>query len=229
VTRTRVGEPALPQARDDLGAEDARGLEQQSGKIRLAHAGIVTRGPANVNLLDRNRRYAATMTVEVRPARPEEYQETGRVTALAYREFADSDSWDRYLELIADVGARADIALVLAAFEDGRVLGSATLELDRRIEDDDPALPPEQAEIRMLGVDPDRRGRGVARALMDACFAWAARAGKTRMLLHTTQRMKVAREMYEAMGFERLPDRTFPDGFVLLTYGKAIEPETREP
>jgi GNAT superfamily N-acetyltransferase len=168
------------------------------------------------------------MTVEVRPARPEEYEETGRVTALAYREFADSDSWDRYLELIADVGARADIALVLAAFEDGRVLGSATLELDRRIEDDDPALPPEQAEIRMLGVDPDRRGGGVARALMDACFAWAARAGKTRMLLHTTQRMKVAQEMYDAMGFERLPDRTFPDGFVLLTYGKAIEPETRE-
>lgn len=168
------------------------------------------------------------MTVEVRPARPEEYEETGRVTALAYREFAHSDSWDRYLELIADVGARADIATVLAAFEDGRVLGSATLELDRRIEDDDPALPPEQAEIRMLGVDPDRRGRGVARALMDACFAWAATAGKTRMLLHTTQRMKVAQEMYEAMGFERLPDRTYPDGFVLLTYEKAIETETRE-
>jgi len=98
------------------------------------------------------------MTIEVRPARPEEYEETGRVTALAYREFADGDSWDRYLDLIADVGARADIALVLAAFEDGRVLGSATLELDQRIENDDPALPPEQAEIRMLGVDPDRRG-----------------------------------------------------------------------
>jgi GNAT superfamily N-acetyltransferase len=169
------------------------------------------------------------MTVEVRPAQPEEYEETGRVTALAYREFSDSDSWDRYLELIADVGARADIALVLAAFEDGRVLGSATLELDRRIENDEPDLPPEQAEIRMLGVDPERRGRGVARALMDACFTWAARAGKSRMLLHTTQRMKVAQEMYEAMGFERLPDRTFPDGFVLLTYEKGIEPETREP
>jgi len=165
------------------------------------------------------------MTVEVRPARPEEYEETGRVTALAYREFADGDSWDRYLELIADVGARADIALVLAAFEDGRVLGSATLELDRRIEDDDPALPPEQAEIRMLGVDPGQRGRGVARAIIDACFAWAAKAGKTRMLLHTTQRMKSAQAMYVSLGFERLPDRVFPDGFVLLTYVRPIPPE----
>src|SRR4029453_4204287 len=88
------------------------------------------------------RRYAATVTIEVRPARPAEYEEPGRVTALAYREFADSDSWDRYLQLIADVGARADIALVLAAFDDGRVLGSATLELDERIEDGEPDLPP---------------------------------------------------------------------------------------
>ena len=40
--------------------------------------------------------------------------------------------------------------------------------------------------------------------------------------------MKVAQAMYEAMGFERLPDRTFPDGFVLLTYAKAVEPDARE-
>jgi GNAT superfamily N-acetyltransferase len=162
------------------------------------------------------------MTIEVRPARPEEYDETGRVTALAYREFADGESWKRYLELIADVGARADIAVVLAAVEDGRILGSATLELDRRIEDDDPQLPPEEAEIRMLGVDPEQRGRGVAKALMDACFAWAAEEGKTWMRLHTTQRMKVAQAMYESMGFDRLPDRVLPDGFVLLTYQKPI-------
>lgn len=165
------------------------------------------------------------MTVEVRPARPEEYEEAGRVTALAYREFADGESWDRYLDLIADVGARAHVGVVLIAVEEGRILGSATLELDERIEDDDDALPPDQAEIRMLGVDPGRRGRGVARAIMDACFAWAAKAGKTRMLLHTTQRMKAAQAMYGALGFARLPDRVFPDGFVLLTYERPIPPE----
>ena len=147
------------------------------------------------------------------------------MTALAYREFADSESWDRYLELIADVGARAHVGVVLIAVEEGRILGSATLELDQRIEDDDDPLPPDQAEIRMLGVDPDQRGRGVARAIMDACLAWAAKAGKTRMLLHTTQRMKAAQAMYEALGFERLPDRVFPDGFVLLTYERPIPPE----
>ena len=148
------------------------------------------------------------------------------MTALAYREFirpGDHD-WEEYLARIADVAARADSTTVLVAVEDGRILGSATVELDARIEDDDPPLPPELAEIRMLGVHPEERGRGVARALLDASFAWAAERGKTRMRLHTTQRMRIAQAMYEAMGFEQLADRVFPDGFVLLTYEKPIPP-----
>lgn len=164
------------------------------------------------------------MAIQTRPARPEEYEEAGRVTALAYREFADSDSWDRYLAAIADVEGRADVGVVLVAVEHGRILGSATLELGERIEEDEPPLPPEEASIRMLGVHPDERGRGVARALMEECFARAREAGRTRMTLHTTKRMKAAQKMYEAFGFERLPDRTFPDGFVLLTYARPIPP-----
>jgi ribosomal protein S18 acetylase RimI-like enzyme len=164
------------------------------------------------------------VTIETRPARPEEYEEAGRVTSLAYREFAEGNSWDRYLEAIADVEGRAGVGLVLVAVEDGRVLGSATLELDQRIEEDEPPLPPDEASIRMLGVHPDERGRGVARALMRECFDRAREAGRTRMTLHTTQRMRAAQKMYEALGFERLADRTFPDGFVLLTYARPIPP-----
>ena len=153
------------------------------------------------------------MAIETRPARAEEYEEAGRVTALAYREFADSDSWDRYLEAIADVEGRADVGVVLVAIEDGRILGSATLELDERIEEDEPPLPPNEAHIRMLGVDPDERGRGVARALIHECLDRARDAGRTRMTLHTTQRMKAAQKMYEALGFERTPCQNFASSF----------------
>jgi ribosomal protein S18 acetylase RimI-like enzyme len=57
---------------------------------------------------------------------------------------------------------------------------------------------------------------------MDACFDEARSHGKRRMSLHTTQRMSTAQAMYERLGFERLPDRVFPDGFVLLTYERAL-------
>jgi ribosomal protein S18 acetylase RimI-like enzyme len=75
----------------------------------------------------------------------------------------------------------------------------------------------------MLGVHPNVRRRGVARALMSACFERARHEGKTFMTLHTTERMRDAQRMYEALGFERLDDRVFPDGFVLLTYRRPID------
>jgi len=164
--------------------------------------------------------------VEIHEARPEEYDEAGEVTALAYREFvrAGDADWDSYLGRIADVASRARTSVILVAVEGARVLGSATLEIGSRIDDDDPPLAPGEAHIRMLGVHPDVRGRGVARALMEACFDRARAEGRTWMTLHTTRRMRAAKRMYEEMGFERQADHVFPDGFVLLSYRKAISP-----
>lgn len=166
------------------------------------------------------------VTIEIREARPDEYDEAGEVTALAYREFVrpNDPDWEEYIARIADVRGRAERTTILVAVERGRILGTATLELEGRVEpDDDPSLAPGEAHIRMLGVHPRARRRGIARGLMDACFDLARERGKTRMTLHTTQRMRAAQAMYEGLGFRRLADRTFPDGFVLLTYERAID------
>ncbi len=131
------------------------------------------------------------MSIEVREASPEEYAEAGRVTAEAYREFVrpGDDDWERYLLRIADVQARAGDTTIMVAIEDGRVLGSLTLELDGRVRDGDHEhrpLDPGEAHIRMLGVDPAARARGVARALMAASEETARAVGKTFLTLHTT-------------------------------------------
>lgn len=165
------------------------------------------------------------MELRIRAARPAEFEEAGRVTALAYRELVrpGEQAWTQYLERVADVAGRAQRALVLVAVDgDDRILGSTTLELDARINEDDAPLGTGEAHVRMLGVAPESRGRGVARALMEACANEARARGKTRLTLHTTERMIVARRMYESMGFVRGTDRTFPDGFSLLTYAKEL-------
>jgi ribosomal protein S18 acetylase RimI-like enzyme len=165
------------------------------------------------------------MAIEVRRATREEYAEAGRVTAGAYREFArpGDTQWQDYLDRIADVGGRAGRTVVLVAVEDGRILGSSTLELEGRTEsDDDSPLAPDEAHVRMLGVDPGARRRGIARLLMEASFAEARRAGKERVTLHTTARMRAAQAMYESLGFERLEDVVYPDGFVLISYEKRL-------
>src|ERR671922_642289 len=112
------------------------------------------------------------MELDVREAAPAEYEEAGRVTAEAYREFARAgeDGWAGYLARIADVAERASRTTILVAVEGDRILGSLTLELDGRVRDEGDEefrpLEPDEAHIRMLGVDPSARGRGVARALM---------------------------------------------------------------
>lgn len=165
--------------------------------------------------------------MEVRTARPEEYAEAGKVTADAYREFIrpeDPGDWQVYLARIADVEERAGRTTIVVAVDDGRVLGSGTLELTGRTEPgEDEPVPADEAHIRMLGVDPSARGRGVAKALMAECVRLAREAGKSRMTLNTTERMKVAQRMYESLGFERGEDEAFPDGFVLLSYAKRID------
>ncbi|MGH2679624.1 MAG: GNAT family N-acetyltransferase [Actinomycetota bacterium] len=166
--------------------------------------------------------------MDVREAAPEEHAEAGRVTAEAYREYVrpGEEDWERYLFRIADVAARADRTTILVAVDEGRILGSLTLELDGRVRDGDDAdqrpLEPEEAHIRMLGVDPAARTRGVARTLMEESEERARAAGKTFMTLHTTSRMEAAQAMYQRLGYERLANRVYPDGFVLLSYRKRL-------
>jgi ribosomal protein S18 acetylase RimI-like enzyme len=167
--------------------------------------------------------------MEIREVQPEEHEEAGRVTALAYREFAppDDPDWEEYLGEIADVGSRAGLTTVLVAVEEGRILGTATVELDNKVPESDPerVLEPDEAHLRMLGVDPDARGQGVGRALVEAAIEVAGRRGKKVFRLTTTRMMTVARGMYERMGFTATPDRDrhFDSGFVLYAYEYPLE------
>jgi ribosomal protein S18 acetylase RimI-like enzyme len=164
--------------------------------------------------------------VEIREVRPEEQEAAGRATAAAYAVFAPGGASPNadYLARVADVGARAEHALVLGALEDGEVLGTVTLELNGRIPGGHPRAPLEedQANVRMLGVDPGVQRQGIGRRLMEASIDEARRAGKRRVTLETTEEMTAAQRLYEAMGFVRGPDLVWDDGFRLRTYELAL-------
>jgi ribosomal protein S18 acetylase RimI-like enzyme len=162
------------------------------------------------------------MTLEVRPARPEEYELVGEITAAAYAEFLEGTKWVAYLDEIADVAGRADRTEILVVADHGEIIGSATLELDGRTSAEDGPLPPHEAHIRMLGVHPDARGRGAAKALMEACEARARGAGRTFMTLNTTDLMGAAKAMYEGLGYVRGPDQPLSEGMTLLLYEKEL-------
>lgn len=166
--------------------------------------------------------------IDIHPVRPSEHAVAGVATARAYTEFAPGGSagWDAYLQRIADVAGRSTRATVLVASVDGAIAGSATLEVESRM---DPGslhpLAPDEAHLRMLGVDPAYRGRGVARSLVLACIAMARARGKRRLTLDTGVVMVAAQRLYQSMGFTRIADHTTADGVHLLGYSLDIDAE----
>jgi GNAT superfamily N-acetyltransferase len=164
------------------------------------------------------------VAVEVREARSVgEVEAAGRVTVAANAEFAPADphgpfqpTWAGYLVSMADAAGRAADGVLLVAVEgDGRVVGTVTLYLAAGSEQ----WRPTDAMFRFLAVDPAARGRGIGRALFQACLDRARAVGKRRMALHTTEWMETARAMYERAGFQREPegDIRLP-GLTILAY-----------
>jgi ribosomal protein S18 acetylase RimI-like enzyme len=158
---------------------------------------------------------------EVREVRPDEYEIAGAVTRLAYVEFAESASpeWAEYLNRIADIAGRAPRTTVLVAVAGDRVLGSATLELTDHIESTwATPVAPDEAHLRMLGVDPDQRRKGIGRLLVNACIDVARVNGRRRLTLETTERMRAAQALYRSMGFRWLRAREVGPGLSFEDY-----------
>jgi ribosomal protein S18 acetylase RimI-like enzyme len=79
---------------------------------------------------------------------------------------------------------------------------------------------PGAAGIRMLAVALDAQGRGVGEALTRACVERAVAAGRTAVVLHSTEWMTTAHRLYRRLGFARDPanDWEVSPGFWLRAF-----------
>ncbi|MGH4035425.1 GNAT family N-acetyltransferase [Actinomycetota bacterium Odt1-20B] len=112
----------------------------------------------------------------------------------------------------------------------GRVLGDRVLGGVTFVESGGPMAElarAGEAEIRMLAVAPDARGRGAGEALVRACVERArAVEGCVRVILSTQPTMHAAHRLYERLGFVRVPERDWlpvPD-VRLLAYELELRP-----
>lgn len=156
----------------------------------------------------------------MRDARPDELDEVSAVLSAAYAEYArPAPAWEEYARDVADVRSRLADADLIVAERDGRVLGAVTFYPDGT-RSEGAGWPPGWAGVRLLGVLPEARGRGIGRALTDECVRRARDRGAVAVGLHTTVLMEVARGMYERMGFVRAPEFDFRPaaGIVVMGY-----------
>ena len=157
----------------------------------------------------------------VRAVAPEELAlvtACGRLVAGVYGGERLLHDADDYLPVVADALPRARDAVLLAALDGEDLLGSATYATAGNPYAE--LAQPGEAEMRMLAVRPQVRGRGTGQALTRACLDRARTDGCVRFVLSSGPQMTSAHRMYEAMGFVRTPGRDWAPapGVDLVTY-----------
>jgi ribosomal protein S18 acetylase RimI-like enzyme len=68
------------------------------------------------------------------------------------------------------------------------------------------------AEMHLLGVAPQARGRGVGGALVERAIRVARGRGAGRLVLWTQPAMQAAQRLYQRFGFARVPELDFSRG-----------------
>jgi GNAT superfamily N-acetyltransferase len=161
------------------------------------------------------------MSIVIREARHDELDAVARVLAAAFEQYrapAITSSYrlafERHLEEIVDVRARIGEAALFVAVEGPRVVGTGTLyppgrsvAYGRTIPDT--PWPRDWAWLRVLGVAPSHRGRGIGRLLVEARVQRARELAATAVALHTSPEFEVLRHLVRRMGWTRSPEHDF--------------------
>ena len=168
------------------------------------------------------------MSLSIREAVPEDFEELSRLITDAYQEFAETlgDDWEGYRDDLADIARRAAQGSQLVAETEERPVGTVTYYPPR---EDEPTAsewwwwPKGFAYLRALGVDPATRGRGVGRALTIACIERARADGAAGIALNTLSFMPAATALYEGLGFRQTGGNVEWGGGKLLSYIQNID------
>jgi GNAT superfamily N-acetyltransferase len=156
------------------------------------------------------------MAIVVREAHPDELDETARLLAVAFEQYRPAaelgDAFESYLADIVDVRSRLDHAELFVAVEERVIIGTATLYPPGEVAYPGAAprtWPTGWASLRLLGVAPAARGRGVGRMLAEARIRRARELGASGLGLHTTRAFEASRRMYRRMGWKRAREYDF--------------------
>ena len=169
-------------------------------------AGILEKLPAR----DQERLLGAMQMIQVLlggPARERTYTlrdrqpgDIGSIVSLHGSLYAREYGWsDEFEAFVAEIGAEfirkydPDWEQCWVAELDGKVVGSVVVVKESK----------KVAKLRLLIVDPEARGLGNGKRLVDECVQFARRRGYRRMTLWTNSILDAARSIYEKAGFER--------------------------
>lgn len=145
--------------------------------------------------------------------RPYSASDADAVNAIALAAFAQYrgvySDWDVLERGVGSMTSLADTGEIIVAEADGVIAGGIGY-IGPGVSPRADFFEPEWPIIRMLVVDPSARGRGLGRALTEACLQLARRDAAEVVALHTSPAMEVALALYVRIGIQITSARAGP-------------------
>ena len=142
--------------------------------------------------------------ISYRGATYEDIKQLSDLKIASYSEFEKmlpEDGWATLNASLHDNNKLKEVLSISRAFVgeiDGCIVGMAFL-----VSNGNPTTiyPADWSYIRMVGVHPDFRGKGIGKKLTCMCIDNARENGEKIIGLHTSEVMDAARHVYESLGF----------------------------
>jgi len=156
----------------------------------------------------------------VRNASPDEFQSIGKLMVQVYSQLkgfpteTEQPAYYRMLANIGDLTLKPDTELLVAATDSGDVAGAVVYFGDMQHYGSGGVATKEtnSSGFRLLAVDPQFRGLGIGKLLINECIRKAEARKHDQVIIHTTMAMQTAWKMYDRLGFKRSPDLDFMQG-----------------
>ena len=133
-------------------------------------------------------------------------QTLGLLSYGAYEQVLGEAAWAKMGYTCGSESTYTDLIKIAQSFVcelNGQIIGMAFL-----IPQGNPMgfFKTEWAYIRLIGVAPDYRGKGIGKKLTRICIEFAKQSGEKIIALHTSEFQFPANYIYESLGFKKLKE-----------------------
>ncbi|OUR91106.1 GNAT family N-acetyltransferase [Flavobacteriales bacterium 34_180_T64] len=166
----------------------------------------------------------------VRCALPHEFLRVGQLMVAVYSRlegFPNKKEQPDYYRMLANIGEQTNkpnTELLVCVMAEG-IIGGAVVYFSDMAQYGSGGTATKEINasgFRLLAVDPKFRGNGIGKLLTKACIQKAISHNNTQVIIHSTEFMRIAWEIYINIGFERSEDLDFMQG-ELPVYGFRLQ------
>lgn len=169
------------------------------------------------------------MSIIIRDAYPTEYDKIGQLLVNVYSNlegFPTPTNQPKYYKKLLNIGDLTNSATTLiVAQEDETIVGAALYITDMHYYGSRGAANAlkNSAGFRFLAVALEAQGKGIGKLLCKECIHRTRQLGYGQLIIHSTEAMKTAWQLYLKLGFERTPALDFSwDGYGVYGFKLSI-------